>query len=340
MLFKPAPLAPPKASMSTMGPSLAQATSTRLDSACKHIQQCRVSQDHMARFVKNKDSDELIRNKFRYCVHKDELVLGIGKCWGKESSNKKYQNNAYPRVVSNLGQLVEYEGSEPSETEKLIKLMYHNATSIPVREAILTKFQNANVADFPVQAGGTPYLKLPAADAANQQLMPFHEQVPNIHDFITVGYSNTLGWAHAHCGDTMTSVMIGGLRTVLNGDFEVFCGDLIQWYWPFERDCFEKNGKRKAIAPPVGGEPHGDLQVDPTHGAQMAFDRETGLRKRFFDQQYGQKRGVEKIVPLIKPYKRDDENPRIYDWYRVFAMALCSARPREGVDIRISRQAL
>lgn len=32
-------------------PSLAQATNTRLDSACKHIQQCRVSTDDMMRFT-------------------------------------------------------------------------------------------------------------------------------------------------------------------------------------------------------------------------------------------------------------------------------------------------
>ena len=332
--------------MSTLGsmPSLAQATSTRLDSACKHIQQCRVSQDHMAKFVKNSDSDELIRNKFRYCVHKDELVLGVGKCWARDNCNKKFQNNAYPRVVSNLGQLVENDGKTASDTEKLIKLMYHNATSIPVRNEILTKFRDAHERDFPIPAGATEgYLRRPQPTDKNPQQMPFYASVQNIHDFVTVGYSNTLGWAHAHCGDTMTSVMIGGLRTVLNGDFEVFCGDLIQWYWPFEKDCFEKDGRRKDIvypAAPVGAILHGDLQVDPTHGTELTFDRDTGLRRKYFDQQYGQKRGVEKIVPLIKPFKRDDYDPRIYDWYRVFAVALCSARPREAVDIRISRQAL
>jgi hypothetical protein len=333
--------------MSTLGsmPSLAQSTSTRLDSACKHIQQCRVSQDHMAKFVKNNDTDELIRNKFRYCVHKDELVIGIGKCWAKDSS-KKFQNNAYPRVVSNLGQLIESDGNEPSDTEKLIKLMYHNATSIPMRNEILRRFQDASVAEFPVPPDGTdPYLKHPLAGAANPNFMPFRQSVPNIHDFVTVGYSNTLGWAHAHCGDTMTSVMIGGLRTVLNGDFEMFCGDLIQWYWPFEKDCFERDGRRKDIIyePGAGIVDLGrlpDLQKNPRGANDFDPDRETGLRRKFFDQQYGQKKGVEKVVPLIKPYKRDDRDPRIYDWYRVFAVALCSARPREGVDIRICRQAL
>ena len=325
--------------MSTLGsmPSLAQATSTRLDSACKHIQQCRVSQDHMARFVKNNDSDELIRNKFRYCVHKDELVLGVGKPWAKDSMTKKFQNNAYPRVVSNLGQLVEQEGDEHSDVEKLIKLMYHNATSIPVRNEILKKFQNANSADFtPVPGNPKGYLKQPNAGALQ---MPFEPQVQRIHDFVTIGYSNTLGWAHAHCGDTMTSVMIGGLRTVLNGDFDVFCGDLIQWYWPFERDCFTRDGRRKDIKV-EHGETHGSLKVDPAGPDPFKEEKDTALRKQFYDQQYGQKKGTEKVVGLIKPYKRDDRDPRIYDWYRVFAVALCSARPREGVDIRICRQAL
>ena len=209
--------------MSQLGntPSLASSTSTSLDSACKHIQQCRVSQDHMTKFVKNNESDELIRNKFRYCVHKDELVLGVGKPWAKDSMTKKFQNNAYPRVVSNLGQLVETEGEEPSDVEKLIKLMYHNATSIPVRNEILKKFQNANSADFtPVPGNPKGYLKQPSSGSLQ---MPFERDVQKIHDFVTIGYSNTLGWAHAHCGDTMTSVMIGGLRTVLNGDFDVFC---------------------------------------------------------------------------------------------------------------------
>lgn len=61
-------------------PSLAQATNTRVDSACKHIQQCRVSTDDMMRFVQD-NSEELQRNKYRYCVHKDELVVGIGRPW-------------------------------------------------------------------------------------------------------------------------------------------------------------------------------------------------------------------------------------------------------------------
>lgn len=329
--------------MSTLGlmPSLAQATSTHLDSACKHIQQCRVSQDHMTKFLAVPDPDELIRNKYRYCVHKDELVLGVGRCWAKEGCDKKFQNNAYPRVVSNLGGLSDPNGDEESFVVKLIKVMYHNATSIPERDRILKKIQNAKSADFPEDNG--PYLGKP--NAQNPSIMIFAESVPKVHDFITVGYANTLGWAHAHTGDTMTSVMIGGLRTVMNGDFEVFTGDLIQWYWPFERRCFTKQGRRKPRAP-ILADDLPNLQVDPdsipveAQNVNWALDKDSQQRQKFFDQQYGDRKGREKMVALIKPYKRDDDAPRIYDWYRVFAVALCSARPREKVDIRISRQAL
>ena len=95
--------------------------------------------------------------------------------------------------------------------------------------------------------------------------MPFAPVVSNIHDFIAVGYANTLGWAHAHSGDTMTSVMIGGLRTVMNGDFPVFTGDLIQWYWPFERECFTRDGRRKKIIINPDNNLI-DFQVDPATG--------------------------------------------------------------------------
>ena len=341
-------------------PSLAQATSTHLDTACKHIQQCRVSQDHMTKFTKTgQDGDELIRNKYRYCVHKDELVLGLGKCWAPDGLNKRFQNNAYPRVVSNLGQLVEQDGDHPSEPEKLIRLMYHNATSIPVRDRILMAFRDGNARVFPPAPGeDTPFLELDE-NPDRPDKMKFRSVIPNIYDFVTVGYANTLGWAHAHCGDTMTSVLIGGLRTVMNGDFELHTGDLIQWYWPFELKCFESGGRRKPITyhdhtvtriqlrPDLPPETHfPNLQVDPATAAPHAYatallvDNETRLRKVYYDRQYGQRKGVEKVVPLIKPYKRDDVDPRLYDWYRVFAVALSTARPREHVDIRISRQAL
>ena len=309
-------------------PSLAAATGTRLDSACKHIQQCRVSQDHMTMLVNN-DADELIRNKYRYCVHKDELVLGIGKSWS--TKDKKYNNNAYPRVLSNLGKLHEKESDgTDSEAVKMLSYMYHNATSIDVRDDLLKVFADGNVARFV----GTDYFK----EDPHTRKLAATVSVGKLHDFVSVGYANTLGWAHAHNGDTMTSVMIGGLRTVMNGDFEIYCGDMIQWYFPFERDCFHQSGKRKMVQEKNATDQYPN--TNPAVGEPVGLKDDTSKRKSFYERQYGQVKGVEKCVPLIKAYKRDDDAPRIYDWYRVFAVAISSARAHEMVDIRISRQSL
>jgi hypothetical protein len=39
-----------------------------------------VSTDDMMRFVGG-NTEEIVRNKYRYCVHKDELVVGVGRPW-------------------------------------------------------------------------------------------------------------------------------------------------------------------------------------------------------------------------------------------------------------------
>lgn len=55
--------------------------------------------------------------------------------------------------------------------------------------------------------------------------------------------------------------MIGGLRTVLNGHFQIHTNDLLMFYWDDELPLFEENGGRKdrrillqsPAAPPVAG---------------------------------------------------------------------------------------
>ena len=84
-------------------PSLASATATRVDSACKHIQQCRVSYDHMIDFVGS--AAELERNKMQYCVHKDEMAVGVSRPWKRRRVIKSLGVSAYPKIVSNLGDI-------------------------------------------------------------------------------------------------------------------------------------------------------------------------------------------------------------------------------------------
>ena len=220
-------------------PSLAQATNTRLDSACKHIQQCRVSTDDMMRYVKE-DAEELQRNKYRYCIHKDELVVGIGRPWDSGTVMKRVSNAAYPRVISNLGALNDEEDTRTAI--RMIRFMNHFARSVRERSAII-KFFKDGVYNLPAARQGPGAMTL--MDEKCQAFpnrggsMGTSKYMHLMSDHFTVGYSNTVGYAHPNTGDTMTSVMIGGLRTVMNGDFEVFPGDLVQFYWWVIFSCFK-----------------------------------------------------------------------------------------------------
>ena len=323
--------------MADLHPSLATATSTRVDSGCKHIQQCRVSQDHMQKFALDK-GDDLIHNKYGYAVHKDELVLNIRECW--YTHDKIYAKNAYPRVVSNLGRLGDKSSGAPNEAMKFLLHAYHNITSLTQRKnwiQIANTGDGDDVASLVFTDGaGTNYMQFESLDTSPKRKYKFQSELSLLHDFTTVGYANTVGFAHAHHGDTMTSVHIGGLRTVMNGDFSVECGDKIQWYWPDEKAYFNSHGERLPITlenvnPTTIGGSFGAL----THKNQGASDREN-----FYSLQFGQKKDHAKYVPRIKTYKEDEDAPRIYDSLRVFAVAISSARPHEMFDIMIARQAI
>ena len=64
------------------------------------------------------------------------------------------------------------------------------------------------------------------------------------------------------------------------------------------------------------------------------------IRQSNYNLSYGQKPDKMKVVAMIKPYLPDEDNPRLNDWYRVFGVAIASARPNEMCDIKISRQSM
>lgn len=67
----------------------------------------------------------------------------------------------------------------------------------------------------------------------------YESQINNLLEFYVVGVSLGTAWAHPNSGDTVASVMIGGLRTIQNGHFPMHTNDLICIYFDVERDFFE-----------------------------------------------------------------------------------------------------
>ena len=319
-------------------PSLASATSTRVDSACKHIQQCRVSYDHMLDFVEN--AHELEKNKMQYCVHKDEMAVGVARPWKKERA-RHLPISAYPRIISNLGDITTQPKYELPL--KMIKYLYHFSTSIQKRKQIIDQMNVDRHNTIPL----SPHL-MGRGYFIDQNNNPedLSKHLKKMYDFYPVGVANTLGYAHPNSGDTMSSVMIGGLRTVMNGDFDVFAGDQIQWYWTFERNCFREDGTRKGITDAAGNVCDGsNPEIDHLGGPHAPLPPHSD-RRLYNDLQYGavhdSKSPSDKAmhVARIKPYLRDDAQPRLYDWQRVFATAISSAKKDEMVDIKICRQSM
>jgi len=271
--------------------------------------------------------------------------VGVTRPW-KKSKTRTLPPTAYPRVISNLGNINSVKSDTYEHRKKMIKFLFHFSTSIYNRQKIIeamsttggfelnnfTRGSDLSLNHYLCKDDGTP--------------LDLSKYLEKMYDYVPVGISNTLGYAHHNSGDTMTSVMIGGLRTVMNVDFDIFAGDLVQWYWTFESNCFHTDGSRKKIADAAGTvASNADPEVDYQLAGPVAPALPHDPRRIYNDYQYGVGVGKSpadkcKHVARIKPYIRDDDQPRLYDWVRVFGVALSSARKNEMVDIKIGRQSM
>lgn len=320
-------------------PSLASATGTHLDTACRHMQQCKVYTDLMVQLVA--DPKELENKKYNFCVHKDEAVVGVSRPWDKSQVLKK-PNNAYPRIIGNLG---DPTYKETVVVQKMIKAMYHFATSLASMQQIINIFNDDTNAreifrqDGPKRSHGTDSGKAVYYFDEHESTK---QNMDKMHHFYTVGVANTVGWAHPNTGDTACSIMIGGLRTVRNGDWLVEAGDLVQWYWTFERDCFDEQGCRKKIFAGQYHDPEYELDGGPDLGNLKKITLD--VKRRYMDKQYGSDQGKanQKANSVIrfKRFIKDEDYPRMFDAERVIGRAISSSRANDLLDIKICMQSL
>ena len=217
-IFKCTPLRLIANLVAYQNPGIAAATSTRLDSAAKHIMACKVDSDLMMDFVSkniNGPSDkrrEMHINKHKYCVFKNDLVLCTNKPLFPSDNNKSgHRQNAYPAVVSTLGDvelcckkfLAQYY-SFYSATQQMI---FHMGASQKT-DQLKAEFQDKN------------------------------GLILNLPYFSAQGYALGTAWASDQTGDTVSSVLVGGMQTVMNGAFPCCAGEVLQWYFEFEEDMY------------------------------------------------------------------------------------------------------
>ncbi len=139
----------------------------------------------MLAFVGSANELELERNKMQYCVHKDELAVGVARPWVKFTT-RTLPSSAYPSIVSNC----QRGGQGLRVTEwcmKKMKYLYHFSTSLEKRAEIIAQMNNDPFNSIPVTAGiAHPYFQDDHCVSVN--LRP---HMINLYDFYPVGFANT-----------------------------------------------------------------------------------------------------------------------------------------------------
>jgi hypothetical protein len=289
--------------------SIGNMTNTLIDTGSRHMQQCRTNYDVLAACAGSEN--ELINNDDKWCMAKDELVVSCNKhiIPGAAITATKY---AYPSVVTTMGAL----GDNANVT--LAGHYHFMGTGLDMRDA----------------------MKDSLTKSETQEAINITQQLRN---FIPVGYSVGRACAHGYKGDTIASVQIGGLRTVMNGAFEVQTGDLIQMYIPqSEQNLFNNSAGRKHFKDVAA------VMVAVTTKGIARKQSKEDQRRNYYSRGLGMvpNGGSDRVKTgmfSIKPYTEShNENQIVYygDKIRIFARAVSSARPYEPVDIMIARQSL
>lgn len=317
-------------------PGIAASTGTRVDDA-KHKMACRVNDALMACWCSDQQDarTQLHAQKFKYAVHKDDLALNVGSPL-TSSSLVPHPIKAYPSIVSTLGDMTE-------STKNLIKYMYHCSRAgedfFNFQRVIETLHQTANK-DKVITNGDAP--------------TRVSHEIQSLPYFQAQGYSVGLGYASSLSGDTAVTCVIGGRVTVRNGGFEIRDGQMVQFYFDFEEDCFyhhnqEVSGKRVFAGQRIDdGTDSSSYDKDKTYNPYNPSAAEK-QRKDFQGRQNGTDDAfpiggpgsVKRNVAYPKPYvPRSDGTDHYGDKIRVFCKCTQGARPWEMVDLMVSDNCL
>ena len=88
------------------------------------------------------------------------------------------------------------------------------------------------------------YTGMADADGYSELTHLEKQQIHQMPQFYSMGVSLGLAYAHPDSGDTMGTVMYGGLKTVQNGPIKANTGQPVQWIFAFEARCFDSKGRR------------------------------------------------------------------------------------------------
>jgi hypothetical protein len=310
-------------------PGLGTATGTRVDSAAKHIMACKVDTRLLANWIMHPDKHDAINilhnEKMKWCMHKDEIVLNTSK------SELDPAVKAYPMVITTLGDIKD-------GVKDYLKALYrnNNASEFFEKQELHKSTVDAHKVALQTLCGLDPN----AID--EDKWLGILRQVKSLPDFRCQGVALGQAWASYLTGDTVASVLVGGMVTVQNGHFTMHTGDMVQWYFDFEKGEYDASNRN-------------------THGCRNPPRPNPGVvdrnqkRERYLDERlYGNSSHMGKnsgqkdtgTVVRIKSYRMQHATNShvLLDHYgdkiRIFAKCISGGRPFDAVDIMLMTQSL
>lgn len=270
-----------------------------------------------------------MRDKYKYCAHKDDLLLCVGSAMFEVGEGKFTGKQAYPPVISTLGDIDDYT-----------KLLITNS---------FAAWGDSELDGLKDEIDDETNIRFPGV------VDHYRERRNAVPLFKFMGFSCGLGYVHPSNGDTVVSALIGGLTTVRNGAFPIKTGDLVMWYFDFEAICFDKNGRRVVVQQQNGNMlPEPGIGLDP-RDAGVAMRDDDGIidRRNAWQRQNGnvgapghnidtnqERHGGKHNVFLVKPFFHTSARDYYMDRVRIIGKALANARPYDMVDIQIGSQCI
>jgi len=289
---------------------IASATGTRLDSAAKHTMPCKIDDTLLITWFEEKNNARVALhvNKMKYAVQKDELVLNVTQKLNKNTLGTR----AYPSVVSSVTEM-------PSYVRNGLKYLYNSETALHFLMA-------SQKTDFDFDT---------TANISTKDTLMAQTMWTDMPYFTAQGYALGTAFASAQSGDTVSTVLVGGMVTVRNGGFSCRAGEPIMWYFDFEEGMF--HSKRTTVA--VESERRADNAAAVDVRAKESTEQS---RKRRMTEIYDTASvGLHKTgIALPKPYVLKRGRDHFGDKIRIFAKCINGGRPYDMIDIMLMTQSM
>ena len=198
------------------------------------------------------------------------------------------------------------------------------------------------------------------ADSQSCDWRKISMELKNMPYFIAQGYSLGIAYASSLSGDTVGSVLIGGMCTVMNGAFECKAGQMLHWYFDFERNCFFQDNEHSRHGMIMAGTRR-NIDINPTNESEMkkkmielkkfsSDDTVSEKSREAYHQRalgamdaypIGGKSDRKHLIAFPKPYMLNSDGQDHYgDKIRIFAKCITGARKHEMMDLMLMTQSL